>query len=104
MRTVYLFAEKSYRPTGVLDGELILFRATEGIENDEPYVNRYSDPLFGWGRRATQGVRAYDVPGGHSSMLQEPNVEVLASHMQAIIDKVLSQETVDQHPAAAAVS
>ena len=104
VRTVYLFAEKSYRPTGVFDGELILFRASEGMDNDEPYVNRYSDPLFGWGRRATQGVRAFDVPGGHSSMLQEPNVEVLASHMQAIIDKVLSHETVDQHPAAAAVS
>ena len=104
VRTVYLFAEKSYRPSGVFEGELILFRATEGENNDEPYINRYSDPLFGWGRRASQGVRAYDVPGGHSSMLQEPNVQVLAGHMQAIIEKALIRKTADQHTATATVS
>ena len=104
VRTVYLFAEKSYRPSGVFEGELILFRATEGRNDDEPYVNRYSDPLFGWGRRASQGVRAYDVPGGHSSMLQEPNVQVLAGHMQAIIDKALLYETADQDAATASAS
>ncbi|MGZ3413543.1 MAG: HAD-IIIC family phosphatase [Isosphaeraceae bacterium] len=103
VRTVYLFAEKSYRPSGVFEGELILFRATEGENNDEPYINRYSDPLFGWGRRASQGVRAYDVPGGHSSMLQEPNVQVLAGHMQAIIEKALIRKTADQHTATATV-
>ena len=103
IRTVYLFAEKSYRPSGVFEGELILFRATEGENNDEPYINRYSDPLFGWGRRASQGVRAYDVPGGHSSMLQEPNVQVLAGHMQAIIEKALIRKTADQHTATATV-
>ena len=104
VRTVYLFAEKSYRPSGVFEGELVLFRATEGENNDEPYINRYSDPLFGWGRRASQGVRAYDVPGGHSSMLQEPNVQVLAGHMQAIIEKALIRKTADQHTATATVS
>jgi len=99
VRTAYLFAEKSYRPSGVFEGELILFRATEGENNDEPYINRYSDPLFGWGRRASQGVRAYDVPGGHSSMLQEPNVLVLAGHMQAIMERALIRQTADQpHP------
>jgi len=97
VRTVYLFAEDSYRPTGVLEGELILFRATEGENYDEPYINRYRDPLFGWGRRAAQGVRAYDVPGGHSSLLQEPNVQVLAGHMQAIIDNALAHATTDQY-------
>ncbi len=104
VRTVYLFAEKSYRPTGVFDGELILFRATEGVGNDEPYIQRYRDPLFGWGQRASQGVRAYDVPGGHSSMLQEPNAEVLACQMQTIIDEVLSNDRADRHAAAQVVS
>ncbi len=86
------------------EGELILFRATEGVNNDEPYINRYGDPLLGWGQRASQGVRAYDVPGGHSSMLQEPNVQILASHMQAIIDEAIASETSDQHAAATAAT
>jgi FkbH-like protein len=104
VRTIYLFAERSYRPMGVLEGELILFRATEGVNNDEPYIRRYSDPLFGWGRRASQGVRAYDVPGGHSSMLQEPNVQILASQMQGIIDQALARQTAVPHAAAATVA
>ncbi len=94
VRTAYLFAERDYRPATPLEGELTLFRATCGEGNDEPYVERYSDPLLGWDRRATRGVRAYDVPGGHSSMLQEPNVQVLASHLQSRIDEALAD-----HPA-----
>jgi FkbH-like protein len=89
VRTAYLYAEKSYQPEKPFDGELVLFRATSGTGNDEPYIERYADPLLGWGQRATQGVRTYDVPGGHSSMLQEPHVRTLANQMQAYIDEVL---------------
>jgi thioesterase domain-containing protein len=32
----------------------------------------------------------YNVPGGHSSMLQEPNVQVLAENMQAYIDAAIA--------------
>jgi thioesterase domain-containing protein len=103
VRTAYLFAEKSYRPTGVFEGELDLFRATQGVNNDEPYRDRYSDPQFGWGRRASRGVRTYDVPGGHSSMLQEPNVEILAGFMQAIIDQALQRQDLDSRVAMASV-
>jgi hypothetical protein len=75
--------------------ELVLFRATRGtgMPSDEPYVERYDDPLFGWGRRATRGVQTIDVPGGHSSMLQEPNVDVLAEQMQIALDRVLARES-----------
>ena len=92
VQTVYLFTAKDYRPDGLLDGELVLFRASDGEGIDEPFVRRYSDPLLGWGQRATQGVRVFDVPGGHSSMLQEPNVGMLAKQMQHYIDRVLSGE------------
>jgi thioesterase domain-containing protein len=92
LRTVYLFAEREYRPEGRFVGELTLFRATAGIGPDEPYVDRYDDPLLGWGRRAALGVRAFDVPGGHSSMLQEPHVEALADRLQSRIDEALGGE------------
>jgi thioesterase domain-containing protein len=92
VRTVYLFAEKNYQPDGPFDGDLVLFRATCGEGPDEPYVERYDDPLLGWSRRVTGYVRAHSVPGGHSSMLQEPHVRVLAEQIQASIDKALAAE------------
>ena len=90
LRATYLFAEQDYRPDGRFDGELVLFRATAGVGPDEPYIERYDDPLLGWGRRSTRGVRVVDVPGGHSSMLQEPHVGTLAREVQAAIDLALA--------------
>ena len=90
VRRAYLFAEQDYQPGTPFEGELTLFRATCGEGNDEPYIERYSDPLLGWGRRATHGVRIFDVPGGHSSMLQEPNVKSLAAYLQDQIDEGLA--------------
>jgi thioesterase domain-containing protein len=92
VRTVYLYAEKNYKPESPYHGELLLFRATCGEGADEPYIKRYSDPLLGWGSRTTGNVRVCDIPGGHSSMLQEPNVHVLATRMQAYLDQVLATE------------
>jgi FkbH-like protein len=79
VRLVYLFAESQYRPRAGLQEEIVLFRATAGHGDDEPYVQRYADPLLGWGRRSAKGVRAIDVPGGHGSMLQEPHVATVAA-------------------------
>ena len=92
VRRAYLFAEQGYHPRTPFQGELTLFRATNGEGNDEPYRERYSDPSLGWGRRATRGVRIYDVPGGHSSMLQEPNVQSLAAYLQDRIDEGLASQ------------
>ena len=95
VRTAYLFAEKSYRPASRFHGELVLFRATRGNGPDEPYVERYADALLGWGQRASHGVCVWDIPGGHSSMLQEPNVRVLAECMQAYLDQVLASGPIE---------
>lgn len=92
VRTVYLFAEQNYRPDGPFDGPLTLFRATQGEGNDEPYIERYQDPLLGWQLRTTEPVHAIDVPGGHSSMLQEPHAEELARHLHHVIDQALAAQ------------
>ena len=99
VRTVYLFAEKSYQPAAMFDGELLLFRATTGEGADEPYIDRYEDPSLGWGRRATHGVRVCDVAGGHSSMLQEPNVQILAEQLQISIDEGFTNRPAALHEA-----
>ncbi|MHB8814203.1 MAG: non-ribosomal peptide synthetase [Steroidobacteraceae bacterium] len=84
----YLYAQRGYRPGRQLEeGELVLFRATRGDGIDAPFVDFYEDPLLGWSGLSRHGVRAVDVPGGHTSMLQEPHVEVLARRMQDAIDE-----------------
>jgi thioesterase domain-containing protein len=94
-RVVYEFAQASYEP-GQFSGAVLLLRATEaspsqvneGID-DTPAIQTTSDPLLGWGRRTTAGVDVVDVPGGHSSMLQQPHVTKLAEALEARISKAL---------------
>ena len=86
VRVVYLFAEARYRPRSATRHEIVLFRATSGQGYDEPYVHLFEDPLLGWESRSSSGVLAIDVPGGHSSMLQEPNVSVLAEALERYLD------------------
>lgn len=89
------FAEKEYVPEAPYAGEVVLFRATQKssvfdgtIIDDTPYSEIFSDPLLGWEARAEQ-VKVCDMPGGHSSMLQDPNVQVMAETIQDYIDAVL---------------
>jgi thioesterase domain-containing protein len=85
VRTIYTRAEARYRPRGRLRGEIVLFRATSGSGRDEPYQQIYNDPLLGWAKRSAAGVRAFDVPGGHSTMLQEPNAAELAAALRSYL-------------------
>lgn len=86
VRTILVWAQEDYVPDTVLQGEVLLFRATEissdlhgTVIDDTPYRSLYADPLLGWEQRVTSGVKAYDIPGGHSSMLQLPYVEAIAT-------------------------
>ncbi|MGQ9872612.1 condensation domain-containing protein [Leptodesmis sp.] len=90
VRTILVWAQAQYVPDTVLQGEVLLLRATEKSSmfdgtpiDDTPYVERYADPLLGWKHRVTADVKVCDVPGGHSSMLQEPNVQVMAKMIQS---------------------
>ncbi len=85
VRSVYNVAEAEYRPRRPLREEILLFRASEGEGTEEPYVRLYVDPLLGWGQSSQRGARAFDVPGGHGSMLQEPNVAVLAEILRSYL-------------------
>ncbi len=95
VRTVYTFAETDYVPESLYQGDVLLLRAIVGEGTDEPWIEVYSDPLFGWQKRITGTVCVYDIPGGHSSMLQEPNVEVMAEVMQAYLDRALAHQSLD---------
>ena len=87
LRHIYTFAEADYQPS-IYQGQLTLWRATEKLDVDNPMIDdtpatwEVHDPLLGWSDRATEGVVAHDIPGGHSSMLQEPHVQTMARLLQ----------------------
>ena len=85
VRSVYAIAEAEYRSRRALREEIVLFRASEGEGVEEPYARLYDDPLLGWGKHSQAGVRAFDVPGGHGSMLQEPHVATIADILRSIL-------------------
>lgn len=96
VRKVLVWTQQSYVPQGLFQGNLLLFRATQkssifdGTQiDDTPYTELYSDPLLGWGKRVTEEVKVHDIPGGHSSMLQKPNVQDIAEVIQAYMNKVI---------------
>jgi thioesterase domain-containing protein len=90
---LYEIAHKEHVAQGVLQGaEVVLFRATQGSGGvgDVPFKEIYADPVLGWRPRVNGPVHVVDVPGGHSSALQEPNVEALAHAMRKHIDVAIA--------------
>ena len=91
VRTIYEFAAREYTPAAYR-GDVVLFRATETVIvgdasiDDTPYIEKKSDPLFGWGPRVKGEIEVCDVPGGHSSCLQEPYARVLATKIESYIE------------------
>ena len=100
VREVLWVAEREHVLPPIYEGAVVLFRATQkssalegammdGIPvDDTPYVDRYVEPKFGW-ENHIGSLDVEDVPGGHSSILMEPNVEVLAKKIQSYVDAVV---------------
>jgi thioesterase domain-containing protein/acyl carrier protein len=92
--TTLRFAEKEYVVPAPYQGEVLLFRATasdpalDGLVDDTPYIEIFEDPMLGWGNKASQ-LQSYDISAGHSSMLREPSVRLIATTLQRHIDVVL---------------
>jgi thioesterase domain-containing protein len=84
----YEAAEAHYRPDHVVRDEIVIFRAAAGAGADEAFVELYADPLLGWARRTAAGVRAFDVPGGHGSMLEEPQVAAVADRLDEVLGEL----------------
>jgi thioesterase domain-containing protein/acyl carrier protein len=73
----------------VYPGKVTLFRATElryrasgELDNDE----------LGWDEFAGGGLEIHKVPGNHSNIVAEPNVQVLAPILKDCIDRALAEE------------
>ncbi|MEI2582759.1 non-ribosomal peptide synthetase [Scytonema sp. PRP1] len=73
----YIFQEYS--------GRMILLR-TDDKEREEATGMQY-DPQFGWGELITGGIDVYHIPGSHYTLLEEPNVRVLAEKLKLCLEK-----------------
>lgn len=78
VREIYDSAEALYVAKPLSDANILLVRAQVGEGGDTPYREIFADDTFGW-KSISPEIGVIDVKGGHSSMLQEPSVESLAS-------------------------
>jgi thioesterase domain-containing protein len=62
-------------------GKITLIRAADEPET----VGTQRDSSLGWERFAGGGLEIHDVPGGHISMFEEPNVGALAETLKTLL-------------------
>jgi thioesterase domain-containing protein/acyl carrier protein len=62
-------------------GKITLMRAADVEET----VGTRRNPTLGWDNLAGGGLAIHDVPGGHISMFEEPNVRILAETLKTIL-------------------
>jgi acyl transferase domain-containing protein len=104
---MYELAHLKHQPQGVMQsGEAVLYRAKQGTGDDAdvPFIQRYADEALGWQPRFMAGVKVTEVPGGHASLLQEPNVQTLAMAVQRDIDQALLADASFPAPVASAAA
>ncbi|HKU42019.1 MAG TPA: thioesterase domain-containing protein, partial [Polyangiales bacterium] len=74
--------ENRYRPQP-LAAAAYLFRVQSEDENDARY---FAERYGGWNALFRLSVQQHVVPGTHVSMCEEPNVQVLAQKLRAVLD------------------
>jgi thioesterase domain-containing protein len=75
-------------------GDIALFQP---VERPDVY-----DYRMGWLEVVQGELFAYDIPGGHMTMLHEPNVQELAAQLRACLDHVQSRRRQAETPRTAA--
>lgn len=91
VREIYLAARARYVPQRAKIRQVALLKATDGYGDDEPVARLSDDPLLGWGPVVAGELQAVEVPGGHSSMLQEPYVRGVARVLEGFLDRTASE-------------
>lgn len=93
---MYQQAHVQHKPKGTLDANgVVVYVASVGTgpAEDVPFAEKYTDEALGWRPRFNGELTVRKVGGGHTSLLQEPNVSVLAQSLQSDINRALGQAT-----------
>ena len=84
---------RNYVPD-IYPGRITFFRAGDFDEEMMKGLDRlnmdYSSPSFAWDKLSTEPVEVFIIPGNHSEMVIEPNVQVLAEHLNACINRSIT--------------
>ncbi|WP_254173999.1 amino acid adenylation domain-containing protein [Planktothrix pseudagardhii] len=78
-----LKAHRAYLPSGLQQAPITLFRSSEVdvFEGDtEELKQRRKEPALGWNEFSST-IDIHVVPGNHSTMMQQPHVQVLATQL-----------------------
>jgi amino acid adenylation domain-containing protein len=78
-------ARHSYLPQ-VYPGRLTLLKASERSAGSD------DDPYLGWDKLVVGGVEIQEVPGSHTDIMQEPQVQLLAEKLTACLDKAQADQ------------
>jgi thioesterase domain-containing protein len=62
-------------------GRVVLFRAAD-IAGAFAHVG----PELGWTGLIDQGIEVHEIPGTHDTLVLEPNVEMLVTHLKASLE------------------
>jgi thioesterase domain-containing protein len=81
LRNINMAAAKAYQPEP-FEGRLTMLMCSEGS------FRAYQDLRLGWSSVARGGFEVHVVPGNHSTMEQEPNIQVLARCVRTSIDRM----------------
>jgi thioesterase domain-containing protein len=73
-------ALRSYVPQAY-SGRITVVRCSEHV----PWKDY--DPLYGWGKIATEGVEAHEISGSHAGIYKEPRVGILAKTLKEVLQK-----------------
>lgn len=91
-REVFARAEAAYTPAPLDRARVMLVRATYGEGADRHYRGWLVDEHFDWGSLLPDSLAVVDIPGGHASMFQEPNVAAMGEAIAAALWPANSQE------------
>ncbi|BAY50309.1 amino acid adenylation domain-containing protein (plasmid) [Scytonema sp. HK-05] len=73
-------------------GRIILFRTDDNSrDTQEAYVGFQTDPLLGWGNLITGEIDLHNIPCGHSTILGEPHVRVVAEKLKDCLEKAYKE-------------
>ncbi|MBD2355858.1 amino acid adenylation domain-containing protein [Tolypothrix sp. FACHB-123] len=64
-------------------GKASIFKPVDHISLSYDY-----EPDFGWGKLVKGGLDIYEIPGVHTDIFQEPNVQVVAEKLKDCLDKI----------------
>jgi len=83
VREIYLSAARHYKPHPSERVHAVVFSATEHGGDEAPFRDLLVDPDLGWRALLGDRVTIVDAPGGHSNILQQPHVAVVAPYFCA---------------------